>query len=142
MSREDIQAIVDSAINEAISRRHEFITVEHLLYSILLHGTGYDIIDNCDGDVDELINELIDFFSDKIPEIPANLISTKIPAQETDKNESTQKEIMPMQTIGFQRVLERAMTHVINAGKTNIEIGDVLASICLEQDSFAVYMLK
>ena len=66
MSHQEVQAVVDAAIREAFIRRHEYITVEHLLYSLLQHETGSVIIRQCGGNVDRLLQELIRFFSDQL----------------------------------------------------------------------------
>lgn len=142
MSRLEVQAVVDSAIREAILRRHEYITVEHLLYSLLQHETGSTIISHCGGDVDRLLKELLQFLSEKVPELPLKLSSrdTSSPAEMAD--DSQMDDISPIQTLGFRRVLERAMSQVVASGKGDLDIGDLLVAIFPEQDSYAVYMLK
>jgi ATP-dependent Clp protease ATP-binding subunit ClpA len=141
MSRQEVQSVVDSAIREAVLRRHEYITVEHLLYSMLQHDSGSTIIWHCGGDVDWLLKELLHFFSDKIPELPVSR-SGQAASPAEPANDVQIDDISPIQTLGFQRVLERAMTQVVASGKEDLDIGDLLAAIFLEQDSYAVYMLK
>ena len=137
MSRQEVQSVIDTAFREAIFRRHEYLTIEHLLYSIVQFESGNDIISNCGGDVNILLKELIQFFSDKIPELPIHIDSEV-------NNEIKQKtdQISPVQTIGFQHVLERTMSQVASSGKSEIDVGDLLVSIFSEQDSYAAYMLK
>ncbi len=142
MSRQEVQSVVDSAVREAILRRHEYITVEHLLYSILQHETGSTIIRNCGGDVDRLLKELLRFFSEKVPEFPVNLSWQSVPSSPETANDSQTEDISPIQTLGFRRVLERAVNQVVSSGREDLDIGDLLAGIFLEQDSDAVYMLK
>ena len=142
MSRQEVQSVVDSAVREAILRRHEYITVEHILYCILQHETGDEIIDNCGGDVDSLLEELLQFFSEQVPELK---ITLPMPDSETATEQgkkTLENDIAPVQTLGFRRVLERAMNQVISAGKEELEISDLLAAIFPEQDSHAVYLLK
>lgn len=139
MSNQAVQLVVDTAIREAILRRHEYITVEHLLYSILQHETGADIIFNCEGDVNQLLNELTHFFEEQVPEFP---VRRNTPSGSESENVQQDVEISPVQTLGFRRVLERAMTQVSHSGKNELDIGDLLASIFVEQDSFATFMLK
>ena len=139
MSHQEVQLVVDTAIREAILRRHEYITVEHLLYSILQHEQGTNIILYCDGDVSQLLSELTHFFEKKVPEFP---VKRNTSARGKAENEQQDVEISPVQTLGFRRVLERAMTQVSHSGKNELEIGDLLASMFLEQDSFAAYILK
>ncbi len=142
MSRQEVQSVVDSAIREAILRRHEYITVEHILYSALQHETGSAIIWQCGGNVDRLLKELLHFFSEEVPELPANPSSYEAPSPADMADDSQIDDISPIQTLGFRRVLERAMNQVIASGKADLEIGDLLVAIFLEQDSYAVYMLK
>jgi ATP-dependent Clp protease ATP-binding subunit ClpA len=151
MSRLEVQSVVDSAIREAILRRHEYITVEHLLYSMLQHETGSTIIRHCGGDVDRLLQELLHFFSGKVPELPVNLslneTSPSEPANDASANDASTidaqiNDVSPIQTLGFRRVLERAMSQVVASGKGDLDIGDLLVAIFPEQDSYAVYMLK
>ncbi len=142
MSRQEVQSVVDSAVREAILRRHEYITVEHLLYSILQHETGSTIISDCGGDVDLLLTELLQFFSEKVPELPLNFSLDSVSSHSENENAAQIDEISPMQTLGFRRVLEYAMNQVVSSGKGDLEIGDLLAGMFLEQDAYAVYMLK
>ena len=58
-----MQSVVDSAVREAMMRRHEYITVEHLLYSILQHDAGIAIVAECGGDVDDMLQELLQFLT-------------------------------------------------------------------------------
>lgn len=135
MSRHEVQSVVDSAVREAIVRRHEYITVEHLLYSLLQHDSGSMIIEVCDGDSNEVLREMVQFFEEHIPELPVSPPSNAENGKEAD-------EPSPVQTLGFRRVLERAMNQVVSSGKAEIEVGDLLAAIMMEQDSHAVYALK
>ena len=143
MSRQEVQTVVDAAVREAILRRHEYITVEHLLYTILQHETGSTIIWNCGGDVDRMLKELLQFFEEKVPELPVNLPQrTDTSFAEDTEEDSQQDEFSPIQTLGFRRVLEHAVNQSVSSGRNELDIGDLLAAIFLEQDSYAVYMLK
>ncbi len=143
MSHQEVQLVVDSAVREAIFRRHEYITVEHLLYGILQYETGRTIISQCGGDVDQLLQALLHFFAEKVPELPVNL-STLDGGDDSSEREddSAADDLSPLQTLGFRRVLEQAMNQVFASGKGDLEVGDLLAAIFSEQDSYAVYMLK
>lgn len=140
MSNQDVQAVVDSAVHEALFRRHEYITVEHLLYGILQHETGSTIIAECGGDVDVLLQELLQFFAEKVPEFPVNWPGNG--TTESTEDSTQPEDRSPIQTLGFRRVLERALNQVMASGKSELEIGDLLAAMYPEQDSYAVYMLK
>ena len=143
MSHEEVQFIVNSAVREAILRRHEYITVEHLLYAVLQHESGIDIIKNCGGNIKILLDELVKYFATKVPELQHDISSKNIKKNMEDiHSQDDKKEINPVQTIGFQRVLERAMNQVLTSGKNELAASDLLVSIFLEQDSHAVYLLK
>lgn len=152
MSRLEVQSVVDSAVREAILRRHEYITVEHLLYSMLQHETGSTIISHCGGDVDRLLQGLLHFFAEKVPELPVNLpsrddVSPVDPEDEASlvgasARETQTEDVSPLQTLGFRRVLERAMHQAAASGKGDLDVGDLLVAVFPEQDSYAVYMLK
>lgn len=144
MSRQEVQSVVDSAVREAILRRHEYITVEHLLYSVLQHETGSEIIWNCGGDPDEMLRELLQFFTEHVPELPACALHADRPAarRTASTEQAEEDEPSPVQTLGFRRVLERAVNQTMASGKADLEVGDLIAGMFPEQDSHAVYLLK
>ena len=142
MAHNEVQAIVDAAVREAILRRHEYLTVEHLLYSILQHDTGSTIIAQCGGDVDAVLQELLEFFAEKVPEFPMQLVLERVTTDSQESDAAESEELSPIQTIGLRRVFERAMNQVASSGRRDLEIGDLLAAMLLEQDADAVYLLK
>ena len=111
------------AIREAKIRQHEHVTVEHILFGLLHDDMAAEIINNCGGNIDTLKSSLETFFNKNLP------IFEEI-GQE------------PSQTIGFNRVLQRAIAHVQSCGKTEVDSGDVLTAIFSEPESFAVYFLQ
>jgi ATP-dependent Clp protease ATP-binding subunit ClpA len=112
------------AIREAKTRRHEHVTVEHILYGLLHDDMTRRIIIGCGGNVDSLKLNLESFFASNMPVLDQD------------------SGIDPIQTIGFNRVLQRAIAHVQSCGKKEVDSGDVLAAIFNEPDSFAVYYLE
>ena len=96
--------------------RHEFITVEHLLLSILDMPDVADVLNSCDGDIDLLKDDLLKFINSSTPTI----------------NEDKNHEVQP--TLGFQRVLQRAVFHVQSAGKKEVVGNNVLVSIFGERN--------
>ena len=124
MISKELSATLGFAVREAKKRRHEYVCIEHVLYAILHDRTGMDIIENCGGDVDKLKNELETFFADRVESIPE------------------ESEFVLQQTIGFQRMIQRAVTHVRSAEKGEVTVGDILASMFQEKDSHAVYFLQ
>ncbi|HIJ79000.1 MAG: ATP-dependent Clp protease ATP-binding subunit ClpA [Desulfobulbaceae bacterium] len=111
------------AIREAKSRKHEHVTVEHILYGLLDDELATRIIDVCGGDAENMKKRLEEFFVSNLPMVQGE------PGHD------------PIQTLGFNRVLQRAIAHVQSSGKKEVDAGDVLAAIFSETESFAVYFL-
>ena len=124
MISKELSATLGFAVREAKKRRHEYVSIEHILFAILYDPTGIDIVENCGGNVESLINSIEDFFEEKIERIPAG------------------NEYVLQQTIGFQRVIQRAVNHARSAEKPEVTVSDILASIFLEKDSHAEYFLS
>ena len=124
MISKELSATLGFAVREAKKRRHEYVSIEHILFAILYDPTGIDIIENCGGNVENLIAALEEFFEGKIEQIP-------------DGN-----EYVLQQTIGFQRIIQRAVNHARSAEKAEVTVSDILASIFLEKDSHAEYFLS
>ncbi len=124
MISKELSATLGFAVREAKKRRHEYVCIEHVLYAILHDSTGSEIIESCGGDVERLKTELEKFFADRIESIPE------------------ESEFVLQQTIGFQRMIQRAVTHVRSAEKGEVTVGDILASMFQEKDSHAVYFLQ
>jgi len=123
MINKDLELTIEATIKDAKTQHHEFISVEHILYAVLQDEKGIEIISSCGGDVEWLKSSITEFFEKHIPKL-----------KKTKKYE-------PKPTIGFQRVIQRAMLHIQSANKPEVDSGDILASIYLETDSHAVYFL-
>jgi ATP-dependent Clp protease ATP-binding subunit ClpA len=119
---------LESALNKAFKRarelNHEFMTVEHLLLALLDNPIASEILKSCGTDIDVLRNDLSSFLTETTPLLPP----------EDDRD--TQP------TLGFQRVLQRAVFHVQSSGKREVSGANVLVAIFSEQESQAVYFLK
>jgi ATP-dependent Clp protease ATP-binding subunit ClpA len=124
MISKELSATLGFAVKEAKRRRHEYVSIEHILFAILNDTTGIEIIDNCGADVENLLGSLENFFEKKIERIPED------------------NDYVLQQTIGFQRVIQRAVNHARSAEKQEVAVADVLASIFLEKDSHAEYFLS
>jgi len=124
MISKELSATLGFAVREAKRRRHEYVSIEHILFAILNDPTGVEIIENCGGDADKLLDALEKFFDEKIEQIPEG------------------DDYVLQQTIGFQRVIQRAVNHVRSAEKQEVAVADVLASIFLEKDSHAEFFLS
>ena len=124
MISKELSATLGFAVREAKKRRHEYVSIEHILFAILYDPNGIDIIENCGGSVENLIVSLEEFFEGKIEQIPDG------------------DEYVLQQTIGFQRIIQRAVNHARSAEKAEVTVSDILASIFLEKDSHAEYFLS
>ena len=124
MLNKELGIIIEATIQDAKSRKHEYLTVEHLLYAILHNDLGMSIIINCGGNIQRMLTSLEIYFRE-----------TFLKTVESDN-------ITPEPTIGFQRVLQRAFNHVQSAGKQAVDSSDILAAIFLEEDSPAVHILE
>ncbi|MDJ0991143.1 MAG: ATP-dependent Clp protease ATP-binding subunit ClpA [Desulfobacterales bacterium] len=123
MISKELSATLGLAVKEAKKRRHEYVSTEHILFAILFDHTGIDIIENCGGNIDGLKKDIESFFDEKVESIPEG------------------QEYVLQQTLGFQRVIQRAVNHARSAEKPEVNVSDILASIFLEKDSFAEYFL-
>ncbi|MFP4070916.1 MAG: ATP-dependent Clp protease ATP-binding subunit ClpA [Desulfovibrionales bacterium] len=124
MLSKDLERIMSHAVREVKDRHHEYLTLEHLLYAYLLDNASKELLLNCGVDITKLKGQLERFFIEHLQVFP----------------EKEHKEII--QTVGVQRVFQRAIMHMQSAGKEAVDVGDVLASMFEEEDSFAVYYLR
>jgi ATP-dependent Clp protease ATP-binding subunit ClpA len=124
MFNQKLEMALVTAVRQAKSHRHEFVTVEHLLYGILQDELINRIVKQCGGSLNNLKKRLEKFFDGELP---------------TRKLHDTND---PVQTLGFNRVLQRAIGHVQSCGKKEVDSGDVLVAIFSEPDSHAVYFLS
>ncbi|WP_461209972.1 ATP-dependent Clp protease ATP-binding subunit ClpA [Desulfocurvus sp. DL9XJH121] len=119
-----LENVLGSAVKEVKRRNHEYLTLEHLLYALLLEEAGRDIMVNCGVNVIRLKHQLERFFIDHMEILPDDS-STEV-----------------VQTLGVQRVLQRAILQIQSAGRDEVRVGDVLAALFEEEDSYAVYFLR
>lgn len=124
MISKEVSATIGFAVREAKKRRHEYVCVEHMLFAILHDSGGREIIENCGGNIENLKNVLENFFNEQMETV------------------SEDNDYVLQQTIGFQRVIQRAVHHVRSAEKQEVALSDILASIFEEKDSYAEYFLS
>ncbi|PMP72749.1 MAG: ATP-dependent Clp protease ATP-binding subunit ClpA [Thermodesulfovibrio aggregans] len=122
MINKDLQIIISATVEDAIERGHQYLTVEHLLYAILHDEFGMEIIKNCGGDPEQIKRNIERFFEEQVPK---------------RKNKG---QTYP--TVSFQRVMERTLNHIKSAEKKEADAGDFLASLFLEEETYAVNLLK
>lgn len=124
MLSKDLEFTLTQAFHQAREQRHEYMTVEHLLLSLLDNPSAAKVLRSCGADEGRLRSDISLFIAETIPLIP----------------EGDKRETQP--TIGFQRVLQRAVFHVQSAGKKEVTGANVLVALFGEQDSQAVYLLN
>jgi len=124
MLNKELEHSLNRAFHEANEKRHEFITVEHLLLMLLDNDSAAVVLEACGGDTRLLKTELEIF------------VDQNTPLLLTDEDRDTQP------TLGFQRVLQRALFHVQSSGNGEVSGANVLVAIFSEQDSHAVYLLN
>jgi len=124
MLSKELEITLNQAFTNAHSKRHEFITVEHLLLALLDNETVKPIVQACGCDSMALRGELTQFIDETVSLIPENL----------------QRETQP--TLGFQRVLQRAVFHVQASDKKEVTGANLFIALFSEQDSHAVYILS
>ena len=123
MLSKELEASLNVAFSVARNKRHEYITVEHLLLALLDNSSASTVLKACGTDLQRLKNELSEFLEENTPVFSENINA----------------EVQP--TLGFQRVLQRAVFHVQSSGKKEVTGANVLVAIYGEQESQAVYLL-
>jgi ATP-dependent Clp protease ATP-binding subunit ClpA len=124
MIAQELEVSLHMAFVEARQKRHEFITVEHLLLALLDNPTAAEVLRSCGVNMDELRKNLTQHITEQTPRIAAD------------------REVDTQPTLGFQRVIQRAILHVQSSGKKEVTGANVLVAIFGEKDSHAVYFLQ
>src|SRR5208283_4559594 len=124
MINKALELTLQATVHDAEKKKHEYLTVEHILFAALHDDWGVEIISNCGGDIERLKSQIGIFFDVNIPRLPDT------------------QGLYSKPTIAFQRVIQRALSHVQSAEKQEIDAGDIISSIFLEEDSFAVHLLE
>lgn len=125
MLSKDLEQTLNEAFRGARAKRHEFMTVEHLLLALLDNNDAIRVLKACGADIGGLRGDLVEFVDATTPLIP---------------EEEEERDTQP--TLGFQRVLQRAVFHVQSSGKSEVNGANVLVAIFSEAESQAVFFLK
>jgi ATP-dependent Clp protease ATP-binding subunit ClpA len=125
MLNRDLESTLNTAFIEARAKHHEFMTVEHLLLALIANEAAKEVLVACGAELERLSKDLQDFVDSTTPLLP---------------EDEVERETQP--TLGFQRVLQRAVFHVQSSGKSEVTGANVLVAIFSEQESQAVYFLK
>ena len=120
----ELEKNLNDAFKLAHKKKHEFVTVEHLFLSLLDNNEALEVLNYCSADVEALQKNLETYITETTPVI----------------SEEDDLEIQP--TLGFQRVLQRAVFHVQSSGKKEVNGANLLAAIFSEKESHSVYLLQ
>ncbi len=124
MISKELQDTLNLALSEAAKRRHEYLTLEHLLLALLEDKGACDIIRACGGSVKEIRKELEEFLNENMEQLPNGI------------------DAMPSYTAALERVLTRAYMQAESSAQTTIDSGNVLAAMFQEKRSHAVFLLE
>jgi ATP-dependent Clp protease ATP-binding subunit ClpA len=120
----ELQAAIRTALSEAEKMRHEYLTLEHLLLALTSDARALEILKACGARPDNVKKQLISFLTESVDKVPEDA------------------EADPQQTIGVERVLQRAAWHALSAEQKVMDSGDVLVALFRESDSQALFILK
>ena len=125
MLDKELEFTLNAAFKEARNKRHEFVTVEHLLLALLDNVSSLEVLKACGANINRLRINITEFIDRTTPVIPINVHD---------------RDTQP--TLGFQRVIQRAVFQVQSSGKTEVTGANVLAAIFSEQESQSTYFIR
>jgi ATP-dependent Clp protease ATP-binding subunit ClpA len=123
MLTRELEETLSRAVDEAVKHKHEFVTLEHLLYALLEDSSARDILFNCGAHIEELARALNEYFDDVLEKMPADV------------------KTMPELTSTFQSTISYAVLQAEGSGQGAVDGGNILASIYQAEQSYAVYLL-
>jgi len=123
MISKELEKTLNFAVQVAHEQKHEFVTTEHLLLALLDNTSAVDVLRACNAEIDQLRVVLTEHLSEHVPNL----------------DDKTDVQTQP--SIGFQRVLQRAIVHVQSSGKNTVEGENILVALFSEQESHAAYYL-
>jgi ATP-dependent Clp protease ATP-binding subunit ClpA len=126
MLTKELQETLSAAVNEAVKRKHEYVTLEHLLFALMYDKTASHVLRNCGCNLELLKQEIEQFFADNM---------TRFIKEDTG-------EQMPELTMMFQSILQYAMLQAEGSGQKEVDGANILAAIYQAERSYAVYLLK
>src|SRR5574340_158806 len=124
MIAQELEVTLHMAFMDARQKRHEFISVEHLLMAMLDNPSAAEVLRACGANIEDMREQLGKFIEEHTPKV------------------SGEGEVDTQPTLGFQRVIQRAILHVQSSGKKEVTGANVLVAIFGEKDSHAVYFLQ
>ena len=124
MIAQELEVTLHMAFMDARQKRHEFISVEHLLMAMLDNPSAAEVLRACGANIEEMREQLAKFIDEHTPKVAG------------------EGEVDTQPTLGFQRVIQRAILHVQSSGKKEVTGANVLVAVFGEKDSHAVYFLS
>ncbi len=123
MISKELEKSLNFAVQVAHEARHEFVTTEHLLLALLENNSAMAVLQACSADLEQLRRNITEHLTQHVPQL------------------DTELDIKTQPSVGFQRVLQRAIVHVQSSGKSEVDGENVLVALFSEQDSYAAYFL-
>jgi ATP-dependent Clp protease ATP-binding subunit ClpA len=124
MLTKELEETLGIAVDEAVKRRHEYVTLEHLLFALLEDKTARDVLVNCGADLEKLAISLDEYFSNVLEILPESV------------------QLMPELTSTFQGIIQYAMLQAESSGARAVDGGNILAALFQTEQSYAVYLLQ
>src|SRR6185369_10277722 len=123
MLTRELEETLSFAVDQAVKHKHEFVTLEHLLFELLEDRTAYEILFNCGAQVEEIGRALEEYFNNVLEKIPASANQ------------------MPELTSTFQSTIQYAVLQAEGSGQPAVDGGNILAALYQAEQSYAVYLL-
>lgn len=123
MLTRELEETLSYAVDEAVKYRHEFVTLEHLLFALLEDNAARDILFNCGAKIEEIAKSLEEYFSDVMEKVPEG------------------SQMMPELTSTFQSTIQYAILQAEGSGQKTVDGGNILAALYQAEQSYAVYLL-
>ncbi|HYJ90467.1 MAG TPA: ATP-dependent Clp protease ATP-binding subunit ClpA [Pyrinomonadaceae bacterium] len=123
MLTKELEETLSFAVDQAVKHKHEFVTLEHLLFALLEDRTAYEILFNCGAQIDEIARALQEYFDNVLEKMPANANQ------------------MPELTSTFQSTIQYAVLQAEGSGQPAVDGGNILAALYQAEQSYAVYLL-
>src|SRR6185436_19773131 len=123
MLTRELEETLSYAVDEAVRQRHEYVTLEHLLYALLEDTAAREILFNCGAQIDELARALEEYFENVLEKMPSDV------------------KTMPELTSTFQSTISYAVLQAEGSGQGAVDGGNILAALYQAEQSYAVYLL-
>jgi ATP-dependent Clp protease ATP-binding subunit ClpA len=123
MLTRELEETLNTAVKEAVANKHEYVTLEHLLFALLRDDQAQDVLHHCGADVDELGRALQEYFDNVLEKMPSDVTT------------------LPELTSTFQSTINYAVMQAEGSGQSRVDGGNILAALYQAEQSYAVYLL-